>query len=134
MLLHVPNVLTAEQVAECRRQLDAADWVDGRVTAGHQSAKAKDNVQLPEDSAGGARNSGDMILGRAGAQSAVRRRRRCRCKSSRRCSIAMQGGQSFGTHVDNAIRQVARHAAPHPHRHLGDAVSRRSRRNTTAAN
>lgn len=61
MLLHVPNVLTAEQVAECRRQLDAADWVDGRVTAGHQSAKSKDNAQLSEDSPV-ARQLGQMIL------------------------------------------------------------------------
>ena len=49
MLLQIPDVLTAEQVAHARRLLDAADWVDGRVTAGHQSAQAKDNVQIPED-------------------------------------------------------------------------------------
>ena len=50
MLLPIANVLTAEQVAHCRSRLDSADWVDGRLTAGHQSAKAKDNAQLPEDS------------------------------------------------------------------------------------
>ena len=48
MLLQVPDVLTAEQVAHARRLLDSADWVDGRVTAGRQSAKVKDNEQLPE--------------------------------------------------------------------------------------
>ena len=52
MLLHIPDVLTAEQVAHARRLLDAAEWVDGRVTAGHQSARAKDNSQLPEDHPG----------------------------------------------------------------------------------
>ena len=48
MLLHIPDVLTAAQVAQARAQLDATDWADGRITAGHQSAKAKDNAQLPE--------------------------------------------------------------------------------------
>jgi PKHD-type hydroxylase len=61
MLLHIPHVLTAEQVAECRRQLDAAEWLDGRITAGHQSAQAKNNAQLAEDSPV-ARQLGQMIL------------------------------------------------------------------------
>jgi PKHD-type hydroxylase len=44
MLVQVPDVLTPEQVAHGRALLDAADWIDGKVTAGHQSAKAKDNM------------------------------------------------------------------------------------------
>ena len=48
MLLPIPEVLTAEQVTRARQILEQADWVDGRVTAGHQSARAKDNMQLPE--------------------------------------------------------------------------------------
>ena len=42
MLLAIPNVLDATQVAEFRAALDGADWADGRITAGHQSAQAKD--------------------------------------------------------------------------------------------
>ena len=49
MLVPIPEVLTAEQIAQARHILDRAEWVDGRVTAGHQSALAKDNLQLPED-------------------------------------------------------------------------------------
>jgi PKHD-type hydroxylase len=49
MLLHIPDVLTPDQVTQCRKELDNADWVDGRITAGHQSARAKDNLQLPGD-------------------------------------------------------------------------------------
>ena len=49
MLLPIPDVLTSEQVAEARQILEQADWVDGRVTAGHQSAKDEDNMQLPEN-------------------------------------------------------------------------------------
>lgn len=48
MLLSVPDVLTAEQVAQARQILEKAEWVDGKVTAGHQSSKAKDNMQVPE--------------------------------------------------------------------------------------
>lgn len=104
MLLHVPNVLTAGQVAECRRQLDAADWVDGRVTAGHQSAKSKDNAQLCEDSPV-ARQLGQMIL-------AALERNPLFIAGALPLKIfpplfnRYASGQSFGMHVDNAIRQV----------------------------
>jgi len=50
MLLHIPNVLTPEQVAGFRARLDAAQWTDGRETVGHLGAQAKRNEQLPEDS------------------------------------------------------------------------------------
>ena len=52
MLLQIPDVLTADEVAQRAAAARAADWIDGRVTAGHQSAQAKDNLQLPEDSPG----------------------------------------------------------------------------------
>ena len=61
MLLQVPKVLDADQVAQCRRMLDEADWADGRITAGYQSAQAKHNLQLPETSAT-ARELGDRVL------------------------------------------------------------------------
>ena len=104
MLLQIPDVLTAEQVAHARRLLDTADWVDGRVTAGRQSATVKDNMQLPENHPV-ARELGDLILDSLQRNSLF-------------VSAALplrvfpplfnryQGGQSFGNHVDNAIRQV----------------------------
>lgn len=104
MLLRIPDVLTPEQVAHARQLLDKAEWVDGRVTAGHQSSQAKDNMQLPEGSPA-ARELGDMVLAALG-------------KNPLFLSAAVPlrvfpplfnrytGGQSFGTHVDNAIRQV----------------------------
>ncbi|TFI20556.1 PKHD-type hydroxylase, partial [Herbaspirillum sp. 3C11] len=51
MLLHIPQVLSADQVALIRKQLDAADWSDGRATVGSQGARVKRNRQLPEQSA-----------------------------------------------------------------------------------
>jgi PKHD-type hydroxylase len=104
MLLHIPSVLTRDQVAHARQVLDQAPWIDGRVTAGSQSARAKKNQQLPEDSPQ-ARELGELIL--AGLQ-----------RSPLFMSAALplrvfpplfnkySGGDSFGSHVDNAIRQV----------------------------
>ena len=51
MMLHVPNVLTPDELAEVRGTIDPAVWQDGNATSGHQSALAKRNVQLPEGSA-----------------------------------------------------------------------------------
>ena len=105
MLLTIPDVLNAEQVKQARRLLDQADWVDGKVTAGHQSAKAKDNVQIPEGHPV-ATQLGEMILAALGRHPVF-------------LSAALplrvfpplfnrySGGQSFGTHVDNAIRQIS---------------------------
>jgi len=104
MLLNIPNVLTPEEVAEANKTLGEAQWIDGRITAGHQSAKAKANMQVPEDHPA-ARKIGEMILAGLG-------------KNNLFISSALplrvfpplfnryRGGESFGTHVDNAIRQV----------------------------
>jgi PKHD-type hydroxylase len=51
MLLQIPGVLSAQQVAQFRARLEGAPWVDGNVTSGHQSAQAKHNEQVPEESA-----------------------------------------------------------------------------------
>ena len=61
MIVHVPTVLNTAQIAYCRDVMQGAPWVDGRVTAGFQSAAVKHNRQLPEDSPE-ARELGDMIV------------------------------------------------------------------------
>src|SRR5688572_11209771 len=104
MLLSIPDVLTKEELAQARQSLDQAEWVDGRVTAGHQSAKAKDNMQVPENHPA-ARQVGDLIVAALGRNplflSAALPLRVFPPLFNR-----YTGGQSFGTHVDNAIRQV----------------------------
>lgn len=50
MLIEIPEVLSAEQLQQCRELLAGADWADGRITAGMQSAQVKNNLQLPEHS------------------------------------------------------------------------------------
>ena len=104
MLLPIPDILTAAQVADARKALDRADWVDGRVTAGHQSARAKDNLQLPEDSPV-ARSLGDQIVG-ALQQNALFAAAALPLRVFPPLFNRYEGGQSFGTHVDNAVRQV----------------------------
>jgi PKHD-type hydroxylase len=104
MLLHVPNVLTSAQVAHARQLLDRAAWVDGRVTAGPQSARAKQNMQLPED-APEAKELGDMILG-ALQRNALFMSAALPLKVFPPLFNQYAGGDSFGNHVDNAIRQV----------------------------
>ena len=49
MLVKVESVLTKEEVAHCRSVLEGAKWVNGKITAGAQSAIAKHNLQVPED-------------------------------------------------------------------------------------
>jgi PKHD-type hydroxylase len=104
MLLPIPDVLTPEQVLRARQVLDQAEWVDGRVTAGHQSVRTKDNMQLPEGSPA-ARELGALILG-ALEQNALFISAALPARVFPPLFNRYQGGQSFGTHVDNAIRQV----------------------------
>ncbi|MCE0524218.1 MAG: Fe2+-dependent dioxygenase [Methylacidiphilales bacterium] len=104
MLITIPDVLNAEQIVQARKLLNEAEWVDGRVTSGHQSARAKDNVQIPEGHPI-AREVGTTILQALG-------------KNLLFLSAALplhvvpplfsrySGGQSFGTHIDNSIRQI----------------------------
>jgi PKHD-type hydroxylase len=102
MLLHVANVLNAEQVTHCRNALQSAEWADGRVTAGHQSARAKHNGQLAEDSAL-ARAIGAVVL-----DALARNPTFFAGALPRRIYPPLfnryEGGESFGLHVDNAVR------------------------------
>jgi len=102
VIVAIPDVLTRAQVAEARAALESATWVDGKVTAGAQSATAKNNLQIPQD-APVARQWGEIILGALGTNETF-------------VSAALplrvfpplfnryDVGHGFGAHVDNAIR------------------------------
>jgi PKHD-type hydroxylase len=104
MIIAIPDVLTPAQLAESRKILEAAEWVDGKITAGHQAASAKDNRQIPTDHPA-ARQVGGLIVQALGGHPLF-------------LSAALpahilppmfnrySGGQQFGTHVDGAIRGV----------------------------
>jgi PKHD-type hydroxylase len=97
-------LLSSSLVAQIRDQLAATNWVDGKVTAGAQSAGAKNNLQVPED-APAARAMGEIILGALGQNE--------RFMSA---TLALRvfpplfnrydTGMEFGAHIDNAIRFV----------------------------
>jgi PKHD-type hydroxylase len=109
MLLQIPDVLTADEVLQGRQMLDEAEWVDGRVTAGYQSARAKDNMQLPENHPT-AQQLGEMILA-ALQRNALFMGAALPLRVFPPLFNRYRGGQAFGTHVDNAIRQVT--GTPH---------------------
>jgi len=102
MMIPIPDMLDRDGVAAVRALLDAAQWVDGNVTSGHQSALAKRNMQLPEE-APQARQAGAMILAALSANPLF-------IAAALPLKIypplfnSYAGGQAFGTHVDNAIR------------------------------
>lgn len=104
MLLAIPDVLSKEQLASFRAALDGATWVDGRATAGHQSARAKHNVQLAEDDPLSVRLGGVVLdaLDRNPLFVSAALPRRVFPPLFNRYAQ----GQSFGVHVDNAIRVV----------------------------
>lgn len=109
MILAIPEVLTADQVLRARKILDEGEWVDGRVTAGHQSGRVKKNMQLPEGSPA-ARELGAVVLA-ALEQNAMFISAALPLRVFPPLFNRYEGGQHFGTHVDNAIRQVT--GTPH---------------------
>ncbi len=104
MMVHIPNVLTAEQVAHCRAVMERAPWTDGRVTAGYQSAQVKRNQQLPDDGPE-ARELGNLVLAALERSalfvSAVLPQRVFPPLFNR-----YEPGMTFGSHVDNALRPL----------------------------
>jgi PKHD-type hydroxylase len=104
MLLHIPDVLTQAEVRHCREVLDAAEWVDGGATAGFQSTRVKNNAQLAEGSAA-ARALGEIVLA-ALNKSPLFASAALPAKVFPPLFNRYAGGQAFGNHVDNAIRQV----------------------------
>jgi PKHD-type hydroxylase len=104
MILQVPNVLNPEQIARCREVMSRASWVDGRVTAGFQSALVKHNRQLPENSAE-ARQLGDVIVA-ALERSPLFITAALPLRVFPPLFNRYEGGESFGAHLDNSIRQI----------------------------
>lgn len=104
MLISIPDLLSPEDVTELRKVLDAADWTDGRDTAGPQSAEIKRNDQIPLDS---------PILPQVQAWLVARLTAHPIWISAVLPAQILPpmfnryaGGQTFGTHVDNAIRVI----------------------------
>jgi len=101
-MLHIPKVLDATQVADFRKRLANAGWTDGRITAGYQSARAKNNLQLPQDDPAARELS-------VGVRAALDRSRLFFAAALPRRVFPplfnlYKEGNGFGDHVDNAVR------------------------------
>jgi PKHD-type hydroxylase len=104
MLVKCEAVLTKEEVAHCRSVLEGTQWVDGKITAGAQSAIAKHNLQVPED-APQARALGEIVL-RALARSQTFNSAAVPFRVFPPLFNRYDVGMKFGAHVDNAIRFI----------------------------
>ena len=104
MLVHIPEVLSKAEVAEVRKRLAAADWVDGRATVGQQGAVVKRNRQLPVDSPV-ARELGELILKRLYA-TPLFMAAALPLRSVPPLFSTYSGGEHYGFHVDGAVRQL----------------------------
>jgi PKHD-type hydroxylase len=102
MMLHVPQVLDATQVADFRKRLAGAGWTDGRITAGYQSARTKNNLQLPQDDPVARELSAAVraALDRSPLFFAAALPRRVFPPLFN----LYKEGNGFGDHVDNAVR------------------------------
>jgi PKHD-type hydroxylase len=116
MLIQATEVLSAEELARLQQLLQQADWADGKITAGSQSAKVKHNRQLPE-------SAPEIKLARAIVHTALSRHGLFFSAALPReiyppLFNAYSGGEYFGKHVDNAVRLL-----PEGGRHLRTDVS-----------
>lgn len=105
MLVKIESVLSKAEVAHCRSVLEGTQWVDGKITAGAQSALAKHNLQVPED-APQARALGEIVLralGRSPGFNSAAVPFRVFPPLFNRYDVGMK----FGAHVDNAIRFIS---------------------------
>jgi PKHD-type hydroxylase len=104
MLIQIEGLLTPDQVARFQADLAGAPWADGKVTAGYQSALAKHNLQLPETCAQARALGQEVEAALAGNllfQSAA-----LPAKVFPPLFNRYEGGHSFGSHIDNAIRTL----------------------------
>lgn len=104
MILSVTDILTPETLAACRAQLEAADWVDGKASAGHQGALVKNNEQLPAEHPV-AVEVGHVLL-QALSQNPLFMSAALPLNILPPMFNRYAGGQTFGTHIDGSIRTI----------------------------
>ncbi len=102
MLIAIPDLLSPAELEQVRAIIAPAEWIDGRITAGPQSALAKNNAQLAEESAA-ARQAGEIVLD-ALSRSALFVAAALPRKVYPPLFNCYAEGQAFGMHVDNAVR------------------------------
>ncbi len=104
MIVTIPDLITPEELAYMRQVLEGTEWVDGRVTAGSQAVKVKNNLQLPIESQA-AQELGQIVL-RALARSAVFTSAALPLRILPPMFNRYDVGMTFGAHVDGSIRAL----------------------------
>ncbi len=105
MMLHIPGVLTPEQVGRMRAALTAADWVDGRASVGTQGAQVKRNRQLAEGSPLAVELG--SIVARALTANPLFFAAALPLRILPPYFNSYAGGENYGLHIDGAIRTPA---------------------------
>jgi len=106
VLIQIPEVLSSDELAQCRALLAGADWADGRLTAGTQSAKVKQNLQLPE--LGAASLAARKIVLAALNRNALFLSSALPKRIFPPLFNRYEGDyNTFGNHIDNAVRTCA---------------------------
>ncbi|MES3007130.1 MAG: Fe2+-dependent dioxygenase [Pseudomonadota bacterium] len=114
MLLILPGILNAHELAQFRTHLDSASWQDGRVTAGSLSAAVKQNEQLPEEQEP-AISLGNHVLRTLGEHSrflsaalpeSIYPPKFNRYSGQGRGGENRNGGDYYGAHVDAAVMTI----------------------------
>lgn len=105
MLLHIPNVLNADELKALQTLMQKATWGDGKVTAGTQSAQVKRNMQLPETSEE-AEQARQIVL-KALSRNALFFSAALPKKIYPPLFNQYRDGMDFGNHIDNAVRTHA---------------------------
>jgi len=102
MIIQIPQILNAQELAHCRQVLENSSWVDGALNAGEQARRVKFNLQIPQTS-DEAKELGELVLNALG-------------RSPTFHSVAMplhvypplfnryDVGMRYGDHVDGAFR------------------------------
>jgi len=104
MVVTVPRLLSAAQIAEFQAVLGSAAWIDGKATAGYLSSRTKNNAQIPEDDPV-ARRLGGMIQAELD-QNQVFIAAALPLKVLPPLFNRYTGGQSYGAHIDGAVRPL----------------------------
>jgi len=105
MLLHIPEVLNADELSKMRELMAHAEWTDGKVTAGTQSAQVKRNIQLPETSEDA--EAARQIVLRALSRNGLFFSAALPKKIYPPLFNQYREGMDFGAHIDNAVRTHA---------------------------
>jgi len=104
VILNIPDILNPEQLAQTRELLEKADWIDGKASAGAQAAQVKNNQEVSKDHPATQKLS--QIITSALTANKLFAMAALPLKISPPSFNRYEGRQTYGPHIDNAIRPL----------------------------